>query len=874
MVSGRPFPVLFLCGIAVIGVALLGAFVHYNGIHNQFLAANFDSVHGARTLLKAQSFLKQAQGKLERANQPGGDTEALLRQATDALFQAASYGAEGSDDAQHRRSELTSRTRIVHKQLEQLLVSGSGPAIAASLPILIAQVRSLGEEFGTAELEHWSTLSSLNAELAVRMEQLRLFIAATIIAFMAIMFFLARSLQRTRRAEAALLTAKSDTDAIQQTTLDAATVGIIYVDMADAAQPRVVAANRQMSAMVRQSQEQLMGMSLSRLYADVGSFQTAAAELRRILSTEDVVRGEHLMRRADGSVFWCALSAKAIDPANAARGIVCLLEDVSEKKRAEEELENARLEAEGANRAKSEFLANMSHEIRTPFTGVLGMLELLLQSRLLPEQRRHAELAHRSTKSLLAIVDDILDLSRIENGKLELRPVTTELRTLAESIVQFHEIQAQTKGLRIELDIDPALPDFVVVDGLRLRQVLDNLMGNALKFTAQGRVQLAVIAAESEPDRCRVRFTVSDTGIGIAVAQQARIFEKFTQADGSTGRVYGGSGLGLAISRQLVDRMGGEIGVSSVEGQGSRFWVELDLQVVPAPRYREPETGGVPPIQLPDGVTVLLADDSETNREVLAGLLEGFGARTVLAENGEEAVRLAALENPDVILMDIQMPGLDGYEATRLIRAAEAPGRRIPIIALTAHAMAGDREKCIAAGMDDYLSKPVAHEALAASIALQLAYVSPQAVLGDPPAQSTPQRYRGNVLLAEDDESIRTACRGLLEHLGCRVLAVGDGAEALALFGSEDLDLILLDCRMPGLSGQETARLWRQRELEEKRMPTAIIALTALASDEDRARCLAAGMNDTLPKPFNQAALERLLDAWLGADAPRDGKTG
>ncbi len=873
MPSGNRFPALVILGVVAIGLALLAAFSYYNGIHKDFLAANFDSVHGARTLLKAQSYLKHAQDRLERAALPGGDLQPLLRQASEALQQAASYGAEGSDDPRHRRSELTSRTRIVQKQVEQLVISASEPAVSASLPTVIAQVRGLAEEFGTAELEHWAILSSLNNELAVRMEQLRLFIAATIVVFLAIMALLARSLQRTRRAELALLSAKSATEAIQQTTLDAATVGIIYLAMTDPAQPRVVAANRQMASILGLGPDQLVGMSLARLYSDIGSFQAAAAELRRVLSCDDVLRGEQLLRRHDGNLFWCAFSAKAIDPADPTRGIVCLLEDISEKKRAEEELNAARRDAESANRAKSEFLANMSHEIRTPFTGVLGMLELLLQSRLQPEQRRHAELAHRSTRSLLAIVDDILDLSRIESGKLELRPAPMELRPLLEGIVQFHGVQAAKKNLLVALQLDPSLPDFVMVDGLRLRQVLDNLMGNALKFTPGGHVNLGVEVIVAEPDHCRLRFTVADTGIGIPPAQLGRIFEKFTQADGSTGRVFGGSGLGLAICQQLVDRMGGEIGVTSVEGQGSRFAVELDLQVVPPPGYRDPLLSGAAPVRLPDGVRILVADDSDTNREVLAGLLEGLGAAVIIAENGNEAVRRAAAEKPDAILMDVQMPGLDGYEATRLIRAAEAAGERVPIIALTAHAMAGDREKCLAAGMDDYLAKPVAHEVLAACIALQLAYRSPEAVLGAADASASPG-IRGHVLLAEDDESIRTACQGLLEHLGCRVTVASDGGEALSRFGSADFDLVLLDCRMPGLSGQETARLWRQREQEERRMPTAIVALTALASAEDRAECLAAGMNDTLSKPFDQAALERLLNAWLGGEFHREGKSG
>lgn len=874
MPLGNRFPALVLAAVVAIGLALLGAFSYYNGIHREFLAANFDSVHGARTLLKAQAFLKQAQDRLERAALPQSNLQPLLRQAVDALFQAASYGAEGSDDARHRRSELTSRTRILHKQVEQLLVSASEPAVTASLPTIVAQVRGLAEEFGTAELEHWGTLSSLNSELALRMEQLRLFIAATIFIFVAIMLILARSLQRTRQAESALRNAKRDTEAIQQTTLDAATIGIVYLNMDDPEHPRVIAANRQMATILGISLDQLVGTSLTRFYADLSSFQASIAELRKVLASGEVLRGEKLLRRHDGSLFWCAFSAKAIDATDASRGIVCLLEDVSEQKRAEEELESAKRDAESANRAKSEFLANMSHEIRTPFTGVLGMLELLLQSRLVPEQRRHAELAHRSTRNLLAIVDDILDLSRIENGKFELHPAPTELRPLLEGIVQFHRVQGEKKGLEVQPQIDPAIPDFVVVDGLRLRQILDNLMGNALKFTPRGRVNLAAEITASEPDRCRLRFTVSDTGIGIPATQQARIFEKFIQADGSTARVFGGSGLGLAICRQLVDRMGGEMGVSSFEGRGSRFWVEFDLQVVPSPGLREPMPLNADPIRLPAGVRVLVADDSDTNREVLAGLLEGFGAVVILAENGEEAVRLAANERPDVILMDIQMPGLDGYEATRLIRAAETLGKRVPIIALTAHAMAGDREKCLAAGMDDYVSKPVAQEVLAACVALQLAYVSPESVLGETEASPRAAPYRGHILLAEDDESIRTACRGLLEHLGCQVTTAIDGGEALALFGSDDFDLVLLDCRMPGLSGQETARLWRQKELEARRMPTAIVALTALASAEDRSECLAAGMNDTLAKPFNQEDLEKLLEAWLGRDPHRESKTG
>ena len=870
-VEKNRFALLIFAAVIAAGLALLAAFAHFNGLHEEFLGANFDSVHGARTLLKAQSLLKQAQDRLERANQPGADPQQALRHAADSLLQAASYGAEGKDDPRHRRSELTSRTRIVEKEIDQLLLADSATARAARLPTLISQVRGLAEEFGTAELEHWGTLSSLNAELAVRMEQLRLFIAATVLVFLAIMVVLARSLIRTRRAEAELRAAQLETEAIQQTTLDAATVGIIYIDIKDVANLTIAAANRQMAAIFGYPPEELVGLGLVRLYADVGSFQAATDDLRQLLATGNVLRSEKLLRRKDGSLFWCALSAKAIDPADPTRGVVCLFEDISDLKRAAEDLESARRQAEGANRAKSEFLANMSHEIRTPFTGVLGMLELLLQSRLAPEQRQHAELAHRSTRHLLAIVDDILDLSRIENGKLDVHPSPTELPSLFAAIAEFHRVAANRKALAFSLELDPKLPPVAQTDALRLRQIIDNLVANAIKFTNRGSIALAAEVVERQGERFRLRVSVRDTGIGIPAELTDRIFDKFSQADSSTTRLYGGSGLGLAICRELAERLGGRIGVDSVVSRGSCFWLELDLPVVASPPQDETVPGGR--IRLPAGVRILLADDNDTNREVLAGLIESFGAEVLVAATGDEAVDLARKRLPDAILMDIQMPGCDGYEATRRIRAGEQPGRRVPIIALTAHAMAGDREKCLAAGMDDYLSKPIAQEMLAACISIQLAYATPGRILNEPAATVEGPAICGHVLLAEDDESIRIACKGLLEHLGCQVTTADNGAQALERFGSADFDLLLLDCRMPGLSGAETARRWRARELEEKRLPTAIVAMTASASADEKADCLHAGMNDILSKPFSEEDLSRLLVSWLAPGAHQAAKT-
>lgn len=373
------------------------------------------------------------------------------------------------------------------------------------------------------------------------------------------------------------------------------------------------------------------------------------------------------------------------------------------------ELEEARIQAEEANQTKSQFLAHMSHEIRTPMNGVMGMLELALEDQPAGERRDQLVIARSSAESLLVIIDDILDFSKVEAGRLELAPVHFRIMELCDDVQSLFARRIQEKGIRFQV-VSHGLPEVLLGDSLRLRQILINLVGNAIKFTTVGEVTLELASTPLDSGELDLRCQVRDTGIGIPAGKLALIFDAFTQADSSTTRQFGGSGLGLAITRRLVELMGGQIWVESAPGVGSTFHFNVRLASpapgaeLPAPRSNAP----VPPRVLGRALTILVAEDSPVNQKVARGMLVRRGHRVTLASNGREALAAFEAGTFDLILMDMQMPEMGGLEATRIVRQRESgTGRRVPIIALTASAMAEDRERGLAAGMDDYLAKPV-----------------------------------------------------------------------------------------------------------------------------------------------------------------------
>jgi signal transduction histidine kinase/CheY-like chemotaxis protein len=531
-----------------------------------------------------------------------------------------------------------------------------------------------------------------------------------------------------------------------------------------------------------------------------------------------------------------------------------LQEEINERKAMEVALESAKENAIKESRAKSAFLANMSHEIRTPMNGVIGMTNILKETALSDEQREYVDIIELSGNNLLNIINDILDFSKIEAGQVELEHILFNVSQQIDEVTKILHVRAETKGLKLLWNIAPDVPHQVKGDPMRLKQIIINLVNNAIKFTPEGSVTINTSVAKADDVKVMLKFSVIDTGIGISESSKKKLFMEFSQTDASISRKFGGSGLGLKISKDLAHMMGGEIGVESEEGRGSTFWFTTELEKLgkeEADRLSQENKK----VEMKN-IAILLVEDDFINQKVATTSLVRNGYNNIeIAGNGKLAVKYAREKHYDIILMDIRMPVMDGVEATERIREAEkSDSKRKPavIVAFTAYAVEGDRERFLAAGMDDYIAKPFQPDELLRVIEK---YSNRMKMRSQPALR---------ILLAEDNKINQKVAMKTLENFGHVVDLAENGYEAVEKARAKVFDLVLMDLEMPEMDGIEATRLIRKMEhenflhgIDRKRMK--IVALTAHSTIEDKSRCEEAGMDDYISKPFRHSELERAL---------------
>ncbi|HET6423348.1 MAG TPA: response regulator [Planctomycetaceae bacterium] len=591
--------------------------------------------------------------------------------------------------------------------------------------------------------------------------------------------------------------------------------------------------------------------------------RTATADEQQVMLTgEPLIGKEEHNVYPDGRVRWMSTTKMPLrDRQGNIVGTFGVSRDITALKLAQEALSAAAATADAANRAKSDFLANMSHEIRTPLNAVLGMTELVLDTPLTPVQRDYLKLVQESGESLLTVINDILDFSKIEAGKLAIEETPFEVREFLGDTLKSMGLRAHRKGLELIAEIAPTVPTMLVGDPHRLRQVLVNLVGNAIKFTDQGEILLNVEPETSNGDGVTLHFQVRDTGIGIPTEKFSTIFEAFEQADRSTTRRFGGTGLGLAISTRLVALMGGRIWVESELGRGSTFHFTVVFQPCDAGERCPPASP-----ELLQGLRVLVVDDNSTNRRILAEMLTSWGMTPVLVSDADAALaELQKGQEYGLVLTDVHMPGQSGFDLVRRARESDIYVKGV-VLMLTSGDRADDLETCRELGVSTYLIKPVKQSELFNAILQALGEAHHEQWSTAATSQVKEAARSLNVLLAEDSVINQKLAIGLLDRWGHRVTVANDGREAVERSKEQEFDVILMDIQMPELDGLDATREIRAREAVDGQH-TPIVAMTAHALQGDRERCLAAGMDDYLTKPIRFEQLFECLER-IGQQTP------